>query len=281
MERKTLRTALLVLTLCLMVQSMGSVIAPGAPWVVSSTLSDGAKGLPTARVNIVLTFNAPMEWHTVYDAFGLTPNTGYTLSYGNYNLSISITNLTSGTKYTIVIATSASDHNGNYLATPYTLSFTTQGSPPQPPDDTFSSTNVVLILLLVSVIVVVIASAFAIRKKKEEVPIPLRTEPVMRPSPAPSPTVRRESIAASRPQPPPPPPRSLRERPPERSVRTLSPAPAVASMTSRETARPRSLRCPVCNRLVRKGDRVSCSKCNSVFHQACAEKMGKCPVCNR
>jgi hypothetical protein len=275
------RTTLLVLTLCLATQLALPALAPGAPYVISSTLTDGATGVAAKKVDILLVFSAPMDWPTVYDAFTISPRTGgYNMMHGSTNLSIELSNLATGTKYMITIGNSASDYKGNAMATPYILTFTTQGSPPAQPDDTFSSMNIVLILLVVAVIIVAVASVIVVMKKREPVhelrSVASRTE-----TPRPAETLGPLSDDGFRP----PPARSRAEvaaplqpvrrtQGPPRPIRAVAAAPAPLPETT-APHRPRSLRCPVCNRLVRKGDRVTCNKCQSLYHQSCAEKMGE------
>jgi hypothetical protein len=86
------------------------------------------------------------------------------------------------------------------------------------------------------------------------------------------------------PKPPTPIPRPA----PKESVRPIPrPERRVESTRRRDTSqrregvRPRTLRCPICDRLVLKSDRVTCGKCNSAFHQICAERMKECPVCSK
>jgi hypothetical protein len=283
------RTALLVLTLCLTTQLALPALAPGAPYVISSTLSDGATGVAAKRVDILLAFSAPMDWSTVYAAFTISPRTGgYNMMHGNTNLSIELSNLATGTKYMITIGNSASDYQGNAMAASYVLTFTTQGSPPVQSDDTFSSLNIVLILLVVAVITVAVASVLVVMKKRESVheqrQVASRTEPprsAKTPGPLsdegfrPPPARSRAEVTA-------PPPPVRRTQGPPRPIRAAVAAPPTPlPETSSPRERPRSLRCPVCNRLVRKGDRVTCNKCQSLFHHSCAEKMGKCPVCSK
>jgi hypothetical protein len=235
------------------------VCAPGAPYVISSTLPDGSVVNPSSTVNIILEFSAPMDWQTVYDAFVLTPNKGsYTLMHGNTNLSITLSHLVPGTKYKIIIGSTASDYQGNTMTNPYTLTFTSWGTPPQN-EEPLPSMTIILILLAISIAVVVVCSVAVIIRRRRR------------------PQLKKAPVPQERPPPPPPEPQVYPVRSEARvSVEEKDVDTRRSPVSSERLAR---LRCGVCRRIVRRQERVTCKQCNTPFHEVCAERLTECPVC--
>lgn len=105
------------------------------PTVVNSFPANGESGI-YVEAHMHLNFSEPMDWTSVEEAFTLSlggspiaGNFSYWTSLDRTVFFKSTLNLQYSTEYTMTVGTGAKDLAGNYLAEPFTSTFTTRADP--------------------------------------------------------------------------------------------------------------------------------------------------------
>jgi rhodanese-related sulfurtransferase len=99
----------------------------GPPLVVSTAPPNGANGVQL-NSNIAVTFSEAMNTAAAQGAFSIDPSVAgsFTWNQGRTAMTFDpVSNLSNNTPYTATVGTAAADTSGNYLAAPYSFSFST------------------------------------------------------------------------------------------------------------------------------------------------------------